>query len=69
MRVAGNLLAIDAVSGPVGLLGARLAGVMRVPAVVLVLVTLLFPALLAWSAATVVSLAFGKRIQRASLSS
>jgi hypothetical protein len=49
------LLAMDAVSGPIGLLGRRLGGVMQVPAIVLVLVTLLFPALLAWSAATVVA--------------
>ena len=56
------LLAFDAVSGPVGVLGQRLGGVLRVPAVVLVLVTLLFPALLAWSAATVVGLSFGQRI-------
>jgi hypothetical protein len=55
------LLAIDAVSGPVGLLGQRLGGVLRVPAVVLVLVTLLFPALLAWSAATLVAVALGQR--------
>jgi hypothetical protein len=56
------LLAFDAVCGPVGVVGQRLGGVLRVPAVVLVLVTLLFPALLAWSAATVVGLAFGQRI-------
>ena len=51
------LLVIDAVSGPVGLVGATLAGVMRVPAVVLVAVTVLFPAMLAWSAGTVVAIA------------
>jgi hypothetical protein len=60
------LLAIDAVGGPVGVVGARLAGVMRVPAVVLMVVTSLFPAVLAWSAATVMSLVRGKRIQRLS---
>jgi hypothetical protein len=56
------LLAVDAASGPVGLVGTRLAGVMRVPAAVLVVVTLLFPALLAWSAATTVAMALGRRI-------
>jgi hypothetical protein len=56
------LLAIDAVSGPLALVGQRLGGVMRVPAVVLVAMTVLFPAMIAWSAATVVSLAFGQRI-------
>jgi hypothetical protein len=56
------LLAVDAVSGPVGLVGARLAGVMRVPAFVLVMATLLFPALLAWSAATTAAMAFGQRL-------
>ena len=58
------LLAFDAVSGPVGVLGQRLGGVLRVPAVVLVLVTLLFPALLAWSAATVVAAALRQRTTR-----
>jgi hypothetical protein len=51
------LLAIDAASGPVGLVGATLAGVTRVPAVVLVAATVLFPAMLAWSAGTVVAAA------------
>jgi hypothetical protein len=55
------LLAIDAASGPIGLVGQRLGGVIRVPAVVLVLVTVLFPAMLAWSAATVVALALRQR--------
>jgi hypothetical protein len=48
-----GLLAIDAATGPIALVGQRLGGVLRVPAVVLMLVTVLFPALLAWSAATV----------------
>jgi hypothetical protein len=52
-----GLLAIDVVSGPVGLLADRLGGVMRVPPVVLVVVTMLFPAMIAWSAATVVATA------------
>jgi hypothetical protein len=55
------LLVIDALSGPVGVVGQRLGGVMRVPAVVLVLATVLFPAMLAWSAATVVALALRQR--------
>jgi hypothetical protein len=49
------LLVADAVSGPLRVVGARLGGVMGVPSPVLVVVTLLFPALLAWSAATVVA--------------
>lgn len=47
------LLAADAAIGPAALarLTSDLGGVFRVPGVVLVLVTLLFAALLAWSAA------------------
>lgn len=48
----GFLLLLDAAKGPVGNMGARLGGVMGVPALVLWSVTLLFPALLAWCAAT-----------------
>ena len=48
----GFLLLLDAAKGPVGSMGARLGGVMGVPALVLWSVTLLFPALLAWCAAT-----------------
>ena len=58
------LLALDAVSGPVSLLGAKLGGVLRVPAAVLMLVTLLFPAMLAWSAATFAAVVVGKRTAR-----
>jgi hypothetical protein len=46
------------------LLGAKLGGVLRVPAAVLLLVTLLFPAMLAWSAATFAAVAVGKRAAR-----
>ena len=49
------LLAADGAMGPFGTLGTTLAGVMKVPAAVLVLLTLIFPALLAWSAATLVA--------------
>jgi hypothetical protein len=49
------LLAIDTLAGPLGTISATLGGVMRIPGVVLVLVTLLFPALLAWSAAAAAS--------------
>lgn len=51
----GLLLAIDAVAGPVGAVAHTLGGIMRIPGFVLVLVTLAFPAVLAWSAATVVA--------------
>lgn len=47
----GTLLLLDAAKGPVGNMAARLGGVMGVPAVLLYALTLLFPALLAWSAA------------------
>ena len=49
------LLVGDALAGPLGVVSATLGGVLRVPGVVLVLLTLAFPALLAWSAATVVA--------------
>ena len=49
------LLAIDAASGPFGVVARTLGGVMRLPAAALALLTLVFPAALAWSAATVVA--------------
>jgi hypothetical protein len=58
------LMAIDALSGPVRVVGGKVAGVMGVPSAVLVLVTLLFPALLAWSAATFVSAVVRQRTAR-----
>ena len=51
----GALLLVDAVAGPFGALSAMLGGVLRLPGAVLVLLTLAFPAALAWSAATVVA--------------
>lgn len=45
------LLLIDAVTGPLGRVTAILAGTMSIPGPVLLLTTLLFAALLAWSAA------------------
>ena len=51
----GALLLIDVLGGPFGILSHRLGGVMKLPPIVLVLVTIAFPALLAWSAATVVA--------------
>jgi hypothetical protein len=51
----GVLLAVDAVAGPFGTVARTLGGVMRVPGPALVLLTLAFPALLAWSAATLVA--------------
>lgn len=51
--VAGwtTLLLLDAAKGPVANMAARLGGVMGIPSVLLYVLTLLFPALLAWSAA------------------
>ena len=49
------ILAIDAIAGPLGLVGSTLQGVMSIPAILLFAVTLLFPGLLGWSTAAVVS--------------
>ena len=51
----GTLLLLDAAKGPVGNMAVRLGGVMGVPAAGLYAITLLFPALLAWCAAALVS--------------
>jgi hypothetical protein len=59
----GGLLAWTAVRGPVAALIAMLASVAGFPAMVFVLLTLLFAALLAWSAATV-GLAIGATAAR-----
>ena len=45
------LLLLDAARGPVGVMAAQLGDIMGLPASVLYLLTLVFPALLAWSAA------------------
>jgi hypothetical protein len=47
------LLLFDATSGRFGALASAVGGVMRVPAVAVIVVTLLFAALLAWSAAAI----------------
>jgi hypothetical protein len=47
-----SLLILDAASGHVGNVASTLAGVMGLPAAALFLVTLLLPALLGWSAAS-----------------
>ena len=47
------LLLIDAFSGPFGRVAATLSGAMGIPGPALLVTTLLFAALLAWSAATV----------------
>jgi hypothetical protein len=47
------LLAADAARGPVGSVAESLGSVMQVPGVAIVAATLLFPAALAWAAATV----------------
>jgi hypothetical protein len=49
----GALLLLDATSGRFGALGSAIGGVMRVPAPAVMAVTLLFAALLGWSAAVV----------------
>jgi hypothetical protein len=46
-----TLLLLDAAKGPVGAMATRLGGVMSLPPAVLWILTLVFPALLAWSAA------------------
>jgi hypothetical protein len=48
----GTLLILDVTRGPVAVMASQLAGVMKLPAVALYLLTLIFPALLAWCAAT-----------------
>jgi hypothetical protein len=48
-----SLLLLDAARGPLGELARRFGGVMSLPPFVLILITLLFPALLAWSAASI----------------
>jgi hypothetical protein len=47
------LLAVNAASGSLGIVAATLGGIQRVPGVALVLLTIAYPALLAWSAGTV----------------
>ena len=49
----GTLVAVDTLGGRFPALAASISGVLRVPAVALLVVTLLFGALLAWSAAVV----------------
>ncbi len=49
-----TLLGLDFARGPVGTMGTQLGGVMNLPPTVLYILTLVFPALLAWSAATLV---------------
>jgi hypothetical protein len=46
------LLAIDATSGAVPRVASTLAGIMGLPAAAIYLLTLVFPALLGWSAAS-----------------
>jgi hypothetical protein len=48
-----GFLVNDAVVGPAGRLARTLGTAMHVPPLVLIIVTLVFPAVLAWSAATV----------------
>jgi hypothetical protein len=55
------LLHFASAHGPVWTLAQQLGGVMKVPTAVLVLVTLLFPALVAWSAAGTVRVMMTRR--------
>jgi hypothetical protein len=47
-----TLLLLDVSRGQVGVMASQLAGVMKLPAFALYVLTLIFPALLAWCAAT-----------------
>ena len=49
----GALILVNSVGGRFATLASSIAGVMRVPPALLVIVTLLFGALLAWSAAVI----------------
>jgi hypothetical protein len=49
-----TLLVLDFVRGPVWTMATQLGAVMSLPPIVLILLTLIFPALLAWCAATLV---------------
>jgi len=49
----GALIVVDALGGRFSALATSIAGVLRAPAAALLVVTLLFGALLAWSAAVV----------------
>jgi len=57
------LLLFDATSGRFGVLATAIGGVMRVPAAAVIVVTLLFAALLAWSA-TVVGSELARALRR-----
>lgn len=57
----GVLLAVAATAAPFGTLLGELAGIMRLPSSALVVLTLLFPALLAWSAAALGGAMAGRR--------
>jgi hypothetical protein len=50
-----SLLLLDVVKGPVGAMAEKLGGVMGVPGFVLLILTLVFPALLAWCSASLVA--------------
>jgi hypothetical protein len=50
------LLIIDVLAGPLGRVATTVGGAMSIPAPALLLVTLLFPALIGWSGATVAAL-------------
>ncbi len=49
----GSLLLLDAARGPVGVVATRFGGAMGLPSFALIAITLIFPALLAWSGSTV----------------
>lgn len=47
------MLLLDAARGPVNMVGARFGGILGVPSIALIAITILFAALLAWSASFV----------------
>jgi hypothetical protein len=57
------LMAIDAAAGPFGTVMKTVSGAMSLPSAALLLVTLLFPALIGWSGATIGALG-GPSLQR-----
>jgi Na+-translocating ferredoxin:NAD+ oxidoreductase RnfD subunit len=59
------LLLLDAAVGPMRSVATTVSGAMSIPSGALLLVTLLFPALIGWSGATLGALGGGSRASRA----
>ncbi|HLE55757.1 MAG TPA: hypothetical protein VJB15_01605 [Rhodothermia bacterium] len=64
----GSVLLLDAARGPLDVVAQRFGGIIGFPPIVLIALTILFPALLAWSASSVGvgirSVAFGRRVEQ-----